>query len=261
MNLVTNARDAMPQGGKLSIETKLITLPQERTGTLKTIPAGDYMVLSVADTGSGISEQNLTTIFQPFFSTKSNSKGTGLGLAILDNIVKEHQAFIDVDTILQQGTTFHVYFPLVTNGEDDTKDITRPEDTIDPSQKTILLADDDWLLRKSLAVFLQKQGYNILTATDGDEAVATYKRHRGAIDMIILDVIMPKKNGREAYDILKEENPQLQALFISGSTEAVLKEKKILDNGLDFLAKPLDMTIFSSRIKELLTRKNVPVPR
>jgi len=261
INLVTNARDAMPQGGKLSIETKRISLPQERTGKLRTIPAGDYMVLSVADTGSGITEENLATIFQPFFSTKPSNKGTGLGLAILDNIIKQHQGFIDIDTVLQQGTTILVYFPIVTKGKNDTKDITRPGETIDPNQKTILLADDDWLLRKSLAIFLQKQGYNILTATDGDEAVAIYKRHTEAIDMTILDVIMPKKNGREVYDILKEENPQLQALFISGSGEAVLKEKKILDNGLDFLAKPLDMKLFASRIEEILTRKNVTMQK
>ena len=105
-------------------------------------------------------------------------------------------------------------------------------------------------------VFLQKQGYTVLTATDGDDAINKYREHKDSIDMIILDVIMPKKNGREVYDSLKEEFPQLKALFISGSTDAILKEKKIFENELDFLAKPLDMMLFSSRIEEILKRDN-----
>lgn len=252
MNLVTNARDAMPQGGDLSIETKMVSLSQGQTGKLRNIPAGSYMVLSVTDTGSGISEENLATIFKPFFSTKPSNKGTGLGLAILDNIIKQHKAFLDIDTVPQQGTTFRVFFPIQTNGDDNTGDILHPVPKSDPSKKTLLLADDDWLLRKSLDLFLQKQGYNVLTAADGEEAVTMYKKHKDAIDMVILDVIMPKKNGREVYDTLKEDFPLLKALFISGSEDTILMEKKILENGLNFLAKPLDMKLFSSKIEEIL---------
>ncbi len=255
MNLVTNARDAMPNGGTLSIATKLTAPAIEQPGKLRTIPAGKYVVLSVTDTGSGISEENLSTIFQPFFSTKPSNKGTGLGLAILDNIIKQHKGLIDIDTTLGQGTTFLIYLPIQFIGEDSTKSATAAGEKTNPNQKTILLADDDWLLRKSLAIYLQKQGHKVITATDGDDAVAVYKAFTGAIDMIIADVIMPKKNGREVYDTLKEENPRLQVLFISGSEEAILKDKKILDNGLDFLAKPLDMQLFLAKIHEILSRK------
>ncbi len=252
INLVTNARDAMPQGGELSIGTEMVSLSQGQSGRLRDIPAGSYMVLSVTDTGSGITEQNLATIFKPFYSTKPSNKGTGLGLAILDNIIKQHKAFLDIDTALHQGTTFQIFFPIQAKSDEYQDDIRHSGSQVDPNKRTLLLADDDWLLRKSLDLFLRKQGYSVLTAIDGDEAIAMYKQHKDSIDMIILDVIMPKKNGREVYDILKEDSPLLKALFVSGSTSAILMEKKILGNGLNFLAKPLDMKLFASRIEEIL---------
>jgi PAS domain S-box-containing protein len=251
INLVTNARDAMPEGGDLFIATQRISLHQGRAGKFRNIPAGNYMLLSVSDTGSGIAEENLTTIFKPFFSTKASHKGTGLGLAILDNIIKQHNGFIDIDTVLQQGTTFQVYLPLQGDGDNGAADRVGSEQEIDQKKKTLLLVDDDWLLRKSLQLFLQKSGKSVLTAADGDEAIRVYKEHKGKIDLVILDVVMPKKKGRQVYDILKQENPQVKALFISGSTEAILKEEKILENGLNFLAKPLDLNAFRLKVEEL----------
>jgi PAS domain S-box-containing protein len=256
INLVTNARDAMPQGGELSITTKMISLHQEHTGKLRNIPTGSYVVLSVTDTGSGITEENLATIFKPFYSTKASNKGTGLGLSIIDNIIKQHNGFIDIDTVLQQGTTFHIYFPILADKDEGPNDKCQPEEKSGPKKSTILLVDDDWLLRKSLQIFLQQQGYTVLTATDGDDAISIYKEHKGHIDMIILDVIMPKKNGRQVYDLLKEKDPQLKVLFISGSEDTILKEKNILDHKLEFLAKPLDMKIFGSKIEEILKKDN-----
>jgi len=248
INLTTNARDAMANGGTLSIDTTMVYLDQVQASRFGGIPAGSYMVLSVADTGSGMDEEILAHIFEPFYSTKDGSKGTGLGMSIVHDIVKQHGAFIDIDTGLQQGTTFHIFFPVY----DDINKVQVTEKQSAPEEATILLVDDDWLVRKSLCTFLRSRGYRVLVADNGDEAISQYLQHRESIDLVILDVMLPKKNGREVYDALRKNNQAVKILFVSGSTKEDLAEKNILPDELDFLAKPLDLDAFSSKVEEML---------
>lgn len=250
INLATNGRDAMPQGGDLTISTSTITLAKTEQARYNDIPAGDYMILAVSDSGSGIKEEDLDHIFEPFYSTKADNKGTGLGLSIVNGIVLEHRAFIDIDSTLGQGTTFRLFFPTDQGiSKKIEESASQPPATVD---KTIMVVDDDWLIRKSLLIFLQNKGYNIIMAADGEEAVNLYDQHRDTIDMVILDVMLPKKNGEEVYAALTAQRPDLPVLFISGSTRDVLAEKNIPDHGPTFLAKPVDMEELIAKIETML---------
>ena len=252
INLATNARDAMPNGGRLDIETSTISFQKNQPAKFGDIPAGDYISLSVSDTGSGMKETDLVTIFEPFYSTKSSTKGTGLGLSIVDNIIKQHNAFIDIDSTLGEGTTFRIFFPAYSGGDDDSVPAVILEESSDEAKGTILVVDDDWLIRKSLLIFLQNLGYSVLLAVDGDEALHRYMANREHIRLVVLDVMLPKKDGREVYDTLKAQDKDVSVLFISGSTNDVLAEKRILGPDINFLAKPLDMKVFRKKIQEIL---------
>jgi CheY-like chemotaxis protein len=255
INLATNARDAMPDGGDLAIETSVVSLEQKMKGKFMDIPVGDYMRLSVSDTGHGIKEEDLATIFEPFYSTKASNKGTGLGLAIIDNIVKQHNAYIDIESTIDEGTTFRIYFPVSTGAvsegaqpaAEEKQEAAHPGDTI-------LVVDDDWLIRKSLLIFLQNRGYHVLLAVDGEEALNKYMANRENISLVVLDVMLPKKDGRQVYDSIKQQDKDAKVLFISGSTEEVLREKKISGSGLEFLAKPLDIEDFGAKVDEMLKK-------
>lgn len=255
INLATNARDAMPGGGNLSIETSLVSLKQKKNGKPGSIPAGDYMALSVSDTGSGIDDMTLATVFEPFYSTKSGSKGTGLGLAIVDNLVKQHDAYIDVESTLGAGTTFRILFPTFTDSEQQNDGKQEPHPELAADKKTILVVDDDWLIRKSIQLFLSKKGYNVLFAADGEEAVSQYQKYEKAIDLVVLDVMLPIKDGREVYDEIKQHNKAAKVLFVSGSTANALAEKNIMVDQMDFLGKPLDMKDLEDKIAEMVDSK------
>ncbi len=252
INLSTNARDAMPEGGELCIKTNMILLDKPRAGTFGNIPAGDYMVLSVADTGHGIDTKDLNHIFEPFFTTKDSCKGTGLGLSIVCNIIQENKAFVDVESIINKGTTFRVFLPASTPGAYKAKEVLVDESKKSTNGKTILLVDDDELLRKSLNILLRQKGYNVILAEDGDDALEKYNTHKDSIDLIILDVVLPKKNGKEVFDIIKQDNETIKVLFISGFTDDILTDKGIKEQGLDFLSKPLDVEVFSAKVQSLI---------
>ncbi len=250
INLATNGRDAMPQGGDLTFTTTTLTLPRTEQTRYNDIPAGDYMVLAVSDTGSGIKEEDLDNIFEPFYSTKADNKGTGLGLSIVHNIIKEHNGFIDIDSTINQGTTFRIFFPVHQGNDKITEE---PISQSRPSlNKTIMVVDDDWLIRKSLLIYLQNKGYNVIIAADGEKAVNLFDQHQNAIDMVILDVMLPKKDGQEVYAALTREKPDLPVLFISGSTREVLADKNIPNDEATFLAKPLNMESLIAKIETLL---------
>ena len=254
INLATNARDAMPNGGNLTIETAMLSLDKKRPGRFGDIPPGDYMSLTVSDTGSGINETDLATIFEPFYSTKASTKGTGLGLAIVDNIIRQHKAFIEIDSKLGEGTAFRIFFPSCLAGDTELAPVVVSGDNADREKGTILVVDDDWLIRKSLLIFLQNLGYSVLFAVDGDEAVSKYQANRENISLVVLDVMLPKKDGCQVYEVMKEQDQDVQVLFISGSTSEVLKEKNIMVTDVNFLAKPLDMKEFGEKV-EVLVRK------
>jgi PAS domain S-box-containing protein len=255
INLCTNARDAMPEGGELLIESSLVNFDEPHSGVFGKVPPGNYMELKVSDTGFGISKDQLAHIFEPFYTTKDSCKGTGLGLSIIFNIIMENKAYIDVESIPQAGATFRVYFPALLQ-TDKEKDILRsPEKRPQSAASTILLVDDDELLRKSLSILLDQKGYNVIIAVDGEDAVEKYTRNKGQIDLIVLDVKLPKKNGKEVYNIIKQDNRNLKILFISGYTDDIITQQCVNNEGLDFLSKPLDIEAFAAKVEKLIHRK------
>ena len=276
INLCTNARDAMNGGGTITITSKSVTLDHDHAGTLETIPADRYMVLSVSDTGHGIKPEHIKKICQPFFTTKSSSKGTGLGLSIIFNIVKQHKAFMDVESVENQGTTFSIYIinsgiPFIFDSTSrlptsDAAPLLAPEaPTREPAPlpeiappaettrcKTILLADDDELIRKALQIHLEHLGYRVLLADNGKKAISLFLDQQSTIDLTILDVIMPHRNGKEVYDIIHKNTPTAPVLFISGHTGHIISNEMIKAEGLNFLPKPIDFDVLTQTIFRLI---------
>ena len=253
MNLSLNARDAMPEGGQLVIETG-VTLLEE--GYLKQYPymtAGRYAVLSVSDTGIGMDEKTRERIFDPFFTTKGPDKGTGLGLAMVYGIVKQHNGFIHVYSEPGKGSRFRVYFHEVDAPADAkviaSKGVTHGGD------ETILLAEDDESIRNLAEKILSSYGYKVLAARDGEEAVDIFRRHQKEIAVAVLDVVMPRKGGKQAYDEMAKTNPGLKVLFLSGYSANAIHESFVLLPGLSFLQKPFSPDAFARKVREVLDRK------
>lgn len=253
LNLATNARDAMPEGGNITISVEPMLLAEDRITHTGVVPAGEYMILSVGDTGTGIKESVLHNILEPFYSTKSSSKGTGLGLAIVKNIVHQHQAFMEIDSTPGIGTTFRLFFPVSESAQytTDKKPEIMPECSTQQG-KTILLVDDDWLIRKSVRLFLEGKNHSVIIAEDGDEAIKEYKEHYDTVSLVILDVMLPKKNGRKVYDTLKKLNPDVKVIFISGSSDQELAHINITRETVTLLSKPLDMKSFSLTVEQMI---------
>jgi CheY-like chemotaxis protein len=249
MNLATNARDAMPAGGLLAITTERATLDESFRKIHGFGLPGVYVKLSVSDTGTGMDEQTLPHIFEPFFTTKEVGKGTGLGLASTYGIVKQHNGYIIVSSSPFNGTTFDIYLPLVNQPSQReaaaSGEITR-------GTETILVVEDDWDVRNLLTTILKSQGYTTVEAVDGDDAIKVHREHKA--DLIILDVVMPGKNGKEALDEITRIDPGVKAIFVSGYTGDVVLGKGVQNEGIDFLQKPLSATALLAKVREVLDR-------
>jgi PAS domain S-box-containing protein len=240
INLCTNAKDAMPLGGELHIKTDLLRLSEKYTGRCTTVTPGTYMMLSVRDTGTGMDEKTMDHIFEPFFSTKHSGKGTGLGLTIVHSIVQQHNGFIDIESEADKGTTFKIFFPASKVNKHEMP-LTGPEQKVRiPGKGTLLVAEDDESVRKFLLKLLVKRGYTVVVAEDGEEAIGKYLEKRDSIDMLILDVVLPGRNGLEVYDLIKADRPDIKAVFISGYTDDIITADGISDVNLQFLSKPID---------------------
>ncbi|MFZ2198528.1 MAG: ATP-binding protein, partial [Thermodesulfovibrionales bacterium] len=240
INLCMNAKDAMPLGGELYLKTDFLQLHEEYTGKYATVKPGSYMVLSVRDTGTGMDEKTMDRIFEPFFSTKHSGKGTGLGLTIVHSIVQQHNGFIDIESEANKGTTFRIFFPasMVNNQEMSVTGQGNKYKT--PGKGTLLVAEDDELIRRFLERLLTQRGFTVVLAEDGDEAIGKYQKHRDSIDMLILDVVLPGRNGSEVYGFVKSLRPDIKVLFISGHTDNIISADGIFDENVQFLSKPLD---------------------
>lgn len=254
INLVANARDAMPNGGTLLIETKQVHFDGTTFQKDFNITPGDYVQISVSDTGCGMDEKTKESIFDPFFTTKEFGKGTGLGLAIVYGIISQHKGFINVYSEVGIGTTFKIYLPL-----DNTPVATTIQDG---PQKTfnlkgrgvILLADDEEMVRDICVLALKDAGYEVLVAKDGEEAVRLFETNANLIDLLLLDVLMPKKNGRAVYEEIKKKRPDIKAIFLSGYSQELLMEHGNLLNGYDFISKPISASVLMEKIHDLLKR-------
>jgi PAS domain S-box-containing protein len=249
-NLVTNARDAMPKGGMLTIETKVATIDDSFAKVHGFGKPGKYVGIDISDTGMGMDEQTRTKIFDPFFTTKEIGKGTGLGLATVYGIVKTHNGFITVESTLNKGSTFHIYLPWVIMKVGEAEEGIIP---VTGGKETILIAEDNEGVRRFMREVLQKYGYAIWEATDGEDAIEKFKKHPD-IDLIIIDSVMPRKNGRETYEEIHTIDPQVKVLFTSGYTKDIVLDKGIEEKEVDFIGKPMSLNTLLRKVREVLDR-------
>jgi two-component system, cell cycle sensor histidine kinase and response regulator CckA len=252
LNLAVNARDAMPSGGKLTFETAEVTLDESYTRHRHDATPGEYIMLAVSDTGTGIDPSALEHIFEPFFTTKGKDKGTGLGLATVYGIVKQCNGHIDVYSELGRGTTFKVYLPRV--GADEVQAEARPlqPDTTQGSE-TILVVEDDEAVRALISNVLERRGYHALMAATPGEALGIYQAHAGTgVDLLLTDVVMPEMSGRELATKLAQVNGQVRVLYMSGYTDAAIVQHGMLDDGTAFIQKPFTPDSLSRKLREVL---------
>ena len=252
LNLALNARDAMPEGGQLLIETRTVHLPDDGNQGPPGISAGDYVLLAVSDSGQGIPPEQLSRIFQAFYTTKAKGKGTGLGLSMVDSIVKQNGGFIQVDSSPGVGSTFNLYFPLVgRSGEDEPGPAPAESPTVNGSE-TLLVVEDDDAVRSSTVAFLSSLGYVVLSASNGREALQKSRAHPSDIDVLITDVVMPQMSGPKLREILASERPPMRVLFVSGHSQGVLQQKGVENFDTQFLQKPFPLRLLASRIRSTI---------
>jgi two-component system, cell cycle sensor histidine kinase and response regulator CckA len=253
LNLAVNARDAMPSGGRLTIETSNVTLNEEHARFHAPLSPGEYVTLAISDTGLGMDSETQSHIFEPFFTTKG-TKGTGLGLSTVYGIVKQSGGYIWVYSEVGKGTTFKIYFPRVAE-RTETPALVIPADEATPAEpgtETILLAEDEANLRYLARQFLEKQGYKVIEAADGAAAMQIAVAHEGVIHLLLTDVIMPGMNGRELAQRISEIRPQTKVLYMSGYTENVIGHDGTLEAGVQLLQKPFTLRDLKSRVREIL---------
>jgi PAS domain S-box-containing protein len=253
MNLAANARDAMPDRGSLIIRTERLKLDNRFIKAHGYGKPGDYALISFEDTGAGMDEKTRMRIFEPFFTTKGIGKGTGLGLAIVYGIIKQHDGYITVYSEPGKGTTFKIYLPLTQSVAEDVRQ-TDPL-PVQKGNETILIVEDDMQVRNLMKEVLIKSGYSILEAVDGEDAMSVFSENKDAIHLTILDVMMPRKNGKEAYDAMQKATPDPKVIFISGYSADVIQRKNILKKGSHFISKPVSPTELLHMVRTVLDKK------
>jgi PAS domain S-box-containing protein len=261
MNLAVNARDAMPSGGKLTIETSNITLDEEYARFHAPLRPGDYVMVAISDTGAGMDTETQSHIFEPFFTTKG-TKGTGLGLSTVYGIVKQSGGYIWVSSEVGRGTTFKIYLPRVAaTGEAAALVAAAPIDyrKVEPGTETILLVEDEANLRYLARQYLEKQGYKVIEAADGAVAMQIAVAHDKTIHLLLTDVIMPGMNGRELAQRISEIRPNVKVLYMSGYTENVIGHNGTLDSGIRLLQKPFNLRDLKSIVREVLDATPTPL--
>jgi|GEM_PF-2670275 len=259
MNLATNARDAMPEGGTFAIGVKRVVMENDFVRTHGYGSPGNYVLVRVADTGAGMDERTVKKVFEPFFTTKAEGKGTGLGLSIVYGIVKQHNGYINVESEPGKGTTFSLYFPEVQTGDAVETETAHVPLNIRTGSETILVAEDNAEARSFLAEVLSVSGYTVIEAVDGDEALRTFTDNKDRIALVISDVVMPGRNGKELRDEIRKIRPGTKILFTSGYTRDVLVFKGIHDKTADYISKPLSPNDLLGKVRELLDQHPDPV--
>lgn len=260
MNLAVNARDAMPGGGKLTIEISNVSVDEERARVQAPLKPGNYVMLAISDTGAGMDAETQSHIFEPFFTTKG-PKGTGLGLSTVYGIVKQSGGYIWVNSETGKGTTFKIYLPRVAEAAESPAEVVAASKSVatEPGTETILVVEDEANLRYLARQFLEKQGYRVIEAADGAVALQIAVAHEGIIHLLLTDVIMPGMNGRELAQRISEIRPNTKVLYMSGYTENVIGRNGTLDAGIRLLQKPFTLRDLNARVREVLASN--PFPR
>ena len=251
INLAMNARDAMPNGGNLIIETGQAEIDDQYIKSHGYGKCGMYVLISITDSGEGMDEKIRERIFEPFFTTKEVGKGTGLGLSMVYGSIKQHNGFINVYSEPGRGTTFTIYLPLL-KAEARPAAVGEPAPPPKGGAETILLAEDDTALRDMAKGVLEESGYTVIEAVDGQDAVEKFNMLKDRIQLLILDVSMPKKNGREELEEAKKTNPGIKALFTSGYPADIIQKKGILEAGINFIIKPHPPQDLLRKVREVL---------
>ncbi len=253
INLAANARDAMPESGRLTIGTGLEEVDEEHAAIYGYGKPGRYALITVADTGQGMDAETQKKIFEPFFTTKGVGEGTGLGLAISYGIIKQHSGYIKVSSEPGHGTVFKIYLPL--------SEAVAPLDTktegvvaVKGGNETILVAEDDATLRKLTEIVLESFGYTVISAEDGEEAITKFMENRDHISLAVLDMIMPKKNGKEVSVAIRKVCPKIKILFASGYTMDLVTTKELTEDGSGFIQKPFPSKVLLAKVREILDR-------
>jgi len=251
MNLAVNARDAMPNGGKITVTTANRTFDGIGGNAVPGLSSGNYVMLAVSDTGLGMTEEVKKHLFEPFFTTKPAGKGTGLGLATCFGIVKQSCGHIEVESQLGKGTTFKLYFPEVQEANEPARaaDLATP---VVGGTETVLLVEDEPNVRQLAVSTLRERGYHVIEAGNGEEGLRMARQHGGKIDLVFTDVVMPVMNGKEMAGALHEFHPDAKVLFTSGYSGEVIGHHGVLLPGIHFLQKPYVTTTLARRVREIL---------
>jgi signal transduction histidine kinase len=250
MNLAVNARDAMPEGGELIIETKNIIVDETYWRTHPYARPGKYVQISVTDTGAGIDADTQQHIFEPFFTTKEVGKGTGLGLALVYGIIKQHEGTIEVYSEVGHGTTFKIYLPAQEKAVEEK--VHEAEPMLRGGAETILVAEDEETLRTLLKGMLTGLGYKVILTPDGEAAVETYSSHRDQIDLVILDMVMPRMGGREAYERIRALGSEVPVIFMTGYSAEIAQSRFVLETGAAFIQKPYGIPELGHKVRQAL---------
>ncbi|MGD2206537.1 MAG: response regulator [Anaerolineae bacterium] len=250
LNLAVNARDAMPDGGKLTLETDNVVLCEVYAARHMGVQPGEYVQLTISDSGVGMSKKVKARIFEPFFTTKERGKGTGLGLATVFGIVKQNQGHIEVHSEVGQGTVFEIYLPRVTEGPSIPARLLT--EAAARGTETLLLVEDERQVRELTRDILQGQGYQVLTAKDGMEALQVAQSHEAPIHLLLTDVVMPRMSGRALADELRDTRPAMRVLYTSGYTDDTIAHHGVLDEGTHFLSKPFELEALARTVRTAL---------
>lgn len=252
MNLAVNARDAMPHGGRMTIETRNVVFDQESAEIYAPLAPGEFVMMSVTDTGVGMDDVTQARIFEPFFTTKGVGRGTGLGLATVYGIVKQNNGYIWVNSEIGHGTTFKVYFPRVCKESEASADADSTELDNSGKGESIVLAEDEKLLRDLVTKHLGNIGYNLTSARDARECLEICRCFDQAPDLLITDVVMPGMSGSALADVLRVRFPKLKVLYLSGYSDESLLRSGVLPNGTYFVPKPFTLSALAQRVRAIL---------
>ena len=253
LNLVVNAQDAMPQGGKIEIEVMPISFLTEETLPYPAMRLGNYVLLSIRDTGIGMTADLKDHIFEPFFTTKEKSRGVGLGLATVYGIVKQHGGYIWVESEPSKGSHFRVYLRASPATDSVVSLENEQYISIDPGgNETVMIMEDDEMVRELTCQMLTNKGYSIVAPKDPETAIKIIKENKVAIDLLLTDVVMPGMNGKDVYEAMCNYRPNLKVIYMSGYSGSVITDKGILEDGVNFIQKPFTIRAVCEKVRSVL---------